>query len=142
MKKYLVLKEEYEGQIISVVLPGMGKVKINTDKIKGDKSFYIKNGLGYLFEEVSITYDNWDSLISDLSDGVIAYLDSIGINTYRSYLEFDKNVLNGSNVEDYVKSLNIEPEIDEVIDLPIEEEKVEEVEDKPVKKKGGRPRKK
>jgi hypothetical protein len=96
MKKYLVLKEEYEGQIISVVLPGMGKVKINTDKIKGDKSFYIKNGLGYLFEEIGI--------------------------------------------EKEIEAI-VEPEIDEVIHIPIEEEKVAEIEDKPVKKKGGRPRK-
>lgn len=50
----LVLKKEYEGQILQVILPGMGKVKIETDKIKGDKSFYIKNGLGYLFEELVI----------------------------------------------------------------------------------------
>jgi hypothetical protein len=80
----LVLKEEYIGQVIHVVLPGMGKVKIKTDDIKGDKSFYIQNGLGYLFEEFKV----------------------------------------------------------EVIDLPIEEEKVAKVEDKPVKNKGGRPRKK
>jgi len=54
MKKYLVLKEQYIGQILHIVLPGMGKVKIDTDKIGSDKSFYINNGLGYLFEEVSI----------------------------------------------------------------------------------------
>lgn len=91
MKRYLIVKEEYLGQIIQVVLPGMGKVKIDTDKIGSDKSFYIKNGLGYLFEEI---------VIGDV-------------------------------------------EKDEVIDLPIEEEKVVEVEDKPVKtkNKGGRPRK-
>jgi len=90
MKKYLVVKEEYMGQILQVVIPGMGKVKIDTDKIGSDKSFYINSGLGYLFEEI---------VIGDV-------------------------------------------EKDEVIDLPIQEEKVVEVEDKPVKKKGGRPRKK
>lgn len=89
MKKYLVVKEEYLGQVISVVLPGMGKVKVDTDKIGGDKSFYIQNGLGYLFEEITIGDDKSE----------------------------------------------------EVIDIPIEVEKVDEVEDKPVKKKGGRPKK-
>ncbi len=90
MRRYLIVKEEYLGQIIQVVLPGMGKVKIDTDKIGSDKSFYIKNGVGYLFEEIVIG----------------------------------------------------EVKKDEVIDIPVEEEKVVEVEDKVVKKKGGRPRKK
>jgi len=90
MKKYLVVKEECMGQILQVVIPGMGKVKIDTDKIGSDKSFYINSGLGYLFEEVTI----------------------------------------GETI------------IDEVIEDIKEEEKVVEVEDKPVKKKGGRPRKK
>ncbi len=90
MRRYLIVKEEYLGQIIQVVLPGMGKVKIDTDNIGSDKSFYIKNGLGYLFEEIVIG----------------------------------------------------EVKKDEVIDIPVEEEKVVEVEDKVVKKKGGRPRKK
>jgi hypothetical protein len=89
MKKYLVVKEEYLGQIIQVVLPGMGKVKIDTDKIGGDKSFYINNGLGYLFEEV---------------------------------------VIGG------IKSVEVIEDVKEV-------EKVAEVKDKPVKNKGGRPRK-
>lgn len=90
MKKYLVVKEEYLGQIIQVVLPGMGKVKIETDKIGGDKSFYIKNGLSYLFEEVLIG----------------------------------------------------ETKNNELIDIPIKDEKVDEVKPEPVKKnKGGRPRK-
>ena len=98
MKKYLVVKEEYLGQILQVVIPGMGKVKIDTDKIGSDKSFYINSGLGYLFEEVTIGE----------------------------------------------KEAIVEPQIEEVIDIPVEEEKVEEVEDKPVKtkNKGGRPRKK
>jgi hypothetical protein len=90
MRKFLVVKEEYMGQILQVVIPGMGKVKIDTDKIGSDKSFYINSGLGYLFEEITIS----------------------------------------------------ETIIDEVIEDIKEEEKVVEVEDKVVKKKGGRPRKK
>lgn len=142
MKKYLVVKEMYEGQILSLVLPGMGKVKIDTSKIVGDKSFYIQNGLGYLFEEVSILKNDWDNLITDLSDEAISYLESINVCTYKDYLDFNKNILKGYDIEKYIKSLNISDEKEEVIDIPIEEEKVELTKAEPVKKnKGGRPKK-
>jgi hypothetical protein len=51
--RYLEVKEEYRGQIIDLNVSGIGRFKLNTDKLSGDKSFYIKNGLGYLFEDVS-----------------------------------------------------------------------------------------
>lgn len=88
------VKKEFRGQVLKVRIPGMGMVTINTDDIKGDKSFYIQNGLGYLFEDIK--------------------------------LEADKETIK-----------------EEVIDLPIDEEIVEEEKPEPVKKnKGGRPRNK
>jgi hypothetical protein len=142
MKKILVVKEEYMGQVLQVVIPGMGKVKIDTDKLNGDKSFYIKSGLGYLFEEISIEYDAWDNLISNSSDEVISFLESVNVISYKDYLEFDKNILMGQNIEDYIKSLNTEHQKVEVIEDIKEEEKVVEEAPKVVKNKGGRPRKK
>jgi hypothetical protein len=68
MSKYLVLKEEYIDQVLWVVIPGMGKVKLETNKIGGDKSFYITSGLGYLFEEISIREEIINEVIEDIKE--------------------------------------------------------------------------
>lgn len=103
------LKEEYKGQILTVKIPGMGNVKIDTDKIGSDKSFYIVSGLGYLFEEEG---EQIEIIEEELEEIEIVKDDE------------------GEHIEE------------EVIDLHVEEEKVEEEAPVIVKKnKGGRPKK-
>jgi hypothetical protein len=124
--KRLVVKPEFQGQIIIKTLPGIGKVKIDTNSIKDkEKRFYIKNGLGYLFTEIC-DLCNVDEC-NDCDEKLTEIQHILHNDTYVSVVEV------GSKLDD-ITTPKVQDEY-----MEVEEEIIEPVEPIVVKKKRGRP---